>query len=195
MDICRDTSSRNYPSALNRAGRIFSETDFDQGIEHLSVALAEAKRIGDGWFYSSSIIELVETCYRAWQASSDGKYRDLITARESEIDEATRTYNFTDLHGRWRILQGHLLLADGLPDCDDTQLDKAVELFGSGLLELATERVGSHGSALVGQEYNKFHAVFKELPQGAQRRWYQHLVTAWSSQRSTLLLARLEELY
>ena len=195
MDICRDTSSRNYPSALNRAGRIFAETDFDQGIKHLSMALAEAKRIGDGWIYSSSIIELVETCYRAWKASGDGRYRDLIAEREPEIDEATRTYDFTDLHGRWRILQAHLLADDSLADRDDTQLDKAVELFASGLLELATDRVASHGSVLVGQEFQKFHKVFEKLPQDVQRRWYQHLEASWSSRRSTLLLARLEELY
>jgi tetratricopeptide (TPR) repeat protein len=194
MDLCQDNNTRHYPSALNRAGRIFEATDADRGIEHLASAIEEAQRIGDGWFYSSSLIEYVEMCYRAWEKTGELRYRAMITGREAEITEATRTYGFSDLHGRWLILQGHLRVVSSLAGRPE-RLDEAIEFYAEGFVALAGERVASHGSVAVGREFARFRAMFEQLPQDVQRRWYQHLVTAWSNRNATLLLTRLEELY
>jgi tetratricopeptide (TPR) repeat protein/GTPase SAR1 family protein len=195
LDVCQDNNSRNYPSALNRAGRIVEAIDVDRGIGYLADAVSEALRIGDGWFYSSSLIEYVEMCYRAWEQSHDPRYRTMIADREDEITRATGTYKFTDLHGRWLILQGHLLVADSLGGTRRGHLDAAIAKFTEGFPALAGGRVASHGSVAVGREFAKFRALFEQLPQDVQQGWYQQLVRDWSDVDATLLLTRLEELY
>lgn len=199
LDICRESAIRYYPSALNRAGRIFGDTDPDTGIAHLDEAIDEARRIGDGWFYSANLIEYLELNFRAWRETGRRAYRDAITRRVHDVTAAIDTYRFADLYGRWELLQGHLLVHDVLAGDTDQDLDDAIDHYSVGFRWLADERVGSHGSAAIAGEFEKFRELFDRLPEPVQIQWYERLLGDWSApdhaERSTSLLARLEELY
>ncbi|KDN19892.1 ATP-binding protein [Amycolatopsis rifamycinica] len=198
LDICRDYGVRWYPSALNRAGRIFGADDPDSGLRHLDQAIAEASRIADGWFLSASLIEYLELTYRAWSETGDDRYRSLIRERVSDVENAIRHYRFADLDARWRLLQGHLEVHDALrSDRPETLLEAAVEHYSQGFSILAGARVGSHGASAIADEFERFHQLFAMLPQNVQIDWYTLLRDRWAAEgdRSTSLLARLEQLY
>ena len=97
LDICRDRAVRGYPSALNRAGRIYGGDDPGTGLRHLSEAIEQARRLSDGWFWFTSIIEYVELCYRAWTRTEDDRYLEWIAGREPDAAQAMSEYQFPDL--------------------------------------------------------------------------------------------------
>ncbi|WP_372666409.1 ATP-binding protein [Amycolatopsis kentuckyensis] len=200
LDICRDYGVRWYPSALNRAGRIFGEDDPDAGLRHLDHAIAEARRLADGWFLSASLIEYLELTYRAWCETGEDRYRRLIHARVEDVAQAIRDYQFDDLEARWQLLQGHLELHDSLTaDGSESLLDNALDHYSRGFLILAGARIGSHGAAAIAAEFERFHQLFAKLTPDVQSEWYTRLRERWTSpetsSRSTSLLARLEQLY
>jgi tetratricopeptide (TPR) repeat protein len=199
LDICRESAVRFYPSALNRAGRIFAVTDIDAGLRRLGEGIDEAKRIGDGWFFSANLIEYLELNYRAWTSTSEAAYRRAIADRAETVEEAIAVYGFPDLRARWQLLQGHLLLHDALAGAGQDGLNRALEHYSAGFHMLADDRVGSHGSAAIGREFVRFRELFEQLPEATRRSWYEQLRTDWSTEEtaapSTALLARLEELY
>jgi hypothetical protein len=198
LDICRESAIRDYPSALNRAGRIHALTDIDLGLSYLAEAIDEARKIGDGWFLSANLIKYLEFSYQAWIDTERPEYRDGITARVPEVTDAIMTYGFPDLSARWELLQGHLLVHDALASGQHQGLEEAVRHYSLGFRTLADTRVGSHGSEAIAREFVKFRELFNNLPQPVQRSWYEHLLEDWSAadpQQSTSLLARLEELY
>lgn len=204
LDICRDLAIRSYPSALNRAGRIFGDDNIDVGLGYLDESIDEARRIADGWFLSANLIEYLELSYRAWKNTRNQDYRDLIDRRISDVDQAISDYKFPDLQGRWDLLQGHLTLDDALrsgrlDELDNDKLDNAVKNYSNGFIKLADKRVGSHGAAAIAREFHRFRDMFTLLPEDVQAAWYSRLRSAWSDpesgDRSTSLLARLEELY
>lgn len=198
LDICRDQAVRSYPSALNRAGRIFGD-DVDAGLGYLEESVVEARRIADGWFLSANLIEYLELSYRAWTTTGKRGYRDLIDARVTDVVHAISDYQFADLRGRWELLQGHLAVHDALDQRRFGDLDGAARHYSVGFLNLADARVGSHGSAAIASEFQKFRDMFGRLPPEVQADWYSQLRADWSDpesgDRSTSLLARLEELY
>jgi tetratricopeptide (TPR) repeat protein len=108
LDICRDQAVRNYPSALNRAGRIFGSEDPDIGLAYLSDGIGAARRLSDGWFWLANLIEYVELCYRTWVSTKRSGYIDRLAGREHDITRAMNEYEFPDLRGRWYLVQGHL---------------------------------------------------------------------------------------
>lgn len=198
LDICRESAIRDYPSALNRAGRIHALTDIDLGLRNLDEAIDEARKIGDGWFLSANLMEYLELSYRAWIDTERPEYRDGIATRVADVTDAIITYGFPDLSARWELLQGHLLVHDALASGQHHDLDEAVRHYSLGFRTLADTRVGSHGSAAIAREFVKFRELFDSLPQKVQRSWYAQLLADWSaedSQQSMSLLARLEELY
>ena len=85
---------RGYPSALNRAGRIYGGDDPDTGLKHLSEAIEQARRLSDGWFWFTSIIEYVELCYRAWERTEDDRYLEWIVGREPDVAQVMTEYEF-----------------------------------------------------------------------------------------------------
>lgn len=199
LDICRDQAIRSYPSALNRAGRIFGIDDVDTGLRYLDESIDEARRIADGWFLSANLIEYLELSYRAWTDTGKRVYRDRLEARIADVTQAIDDYRFPDLRGRWQLLQGHLALRDALDSGRFDGLDDAVGHYSGGFVTLADERVGSHGSGAIAREFQRFRNLFVELPVEVQTQWYSRLRSDWSDpesgDRSTSLLARLEELY
>jgi hypothetical protein len=199
LSICRDQAIRWYPSALNRAGRIFGKEDPDAGLRYFDASITEARRVADGWFLSASLIEYLELSYRVWTETGDIRYRDRIGARVEDVLEAIREYRFSDLRGRWELLQGHLRVHDAVAAGTTDGLDDALRHYSEGFLVLADRRVGSHGSAAIAGEFERFHYLFAQLPADVQAEWYTTLRDEWSApasgDRSTSLLARLEQLY
>jgi tetratricopeptide (TPR) repeat protein len=200
LDICRDFNARAYPSALNRAGRIFAAAgEVDAGLQHLDEGIAEAGRLGDGWFSSANNIEYVEHAYRAWTDTGEARYRTLVDERRSRVAEVVGAYRFRDIAARWELLQGHLFTTDALRTEDTSDLDNAIAHYSRGFQILSDESVGSHGSAAIAREFERFRTLFDQLPRQTQRSWYTRLSEDWnaedSPEQSTSLLARLEELY
>jgi tetratricopeptide (TPR) repeat protein len=197
LDLCRDLAVRGYPSALNRAGRIYGKEDFDVGLEYLADGIKEGYRLSDGWFWFANLIEYVELCYRAWVTTRRQDYLDQITGHESDIVQAMTEYEFPDLRGRWHLLQGNLLVQHSLHTGDESGLDNALEYYKNGFILMAQEYVGSSGAAAVAHEFGTVGELIKPLPQRIRTEWQAVLRRAWSLQKSgaTLLLAGLEELY
>lgn len=206
LDICHDEAKRHYPSALNRAGRIFGRDDMGAGSDYLAQGIDWARRLSDGWFYSANLIEFVELSYRAWQQTGDDVYLSQIRSRAAEIEQVLNEYKFEDLRGRWLLLQGHLAVHRGLEEGNDTeQLDLGLDHFCEGFALIAQDYVGSSGASAIPGEFRKFRQLFEQLPPGVQVHWRAELRLAWrrvgeeggegEEGGSTLLLARLEELY
>jgi tetratricopeptide (TPR) repeat protein len=196
LDICRDQNVRSYPSALNRAGRIFGQDDFDLGLRYLSEGIDWARRLSDGWFWFANLTEYVELSYRAWAATGEPRYRDEIGRRTNAIAQAMKEYEFLDLRGRWHLLRGHLGIHDALRKPDLDLLDEALENYKVGFALIAGGYVGSSGAASIADEFDRFDALFERLPTDVQGKWRQRLYDAWrGEQGANLLLARLEQLY
>ncbi|HUA27271.1 MAG TPA: TIR domain-containing protein [Streptosporangiaceae bacterium] len=197
LDICRDQFVRAYPSALNRAGRIFGVDDTEEGLRYLADGIECARSLSDGWFWFANLIEYVELSYRAWRATASTEYLVKIDARAPDIEEVMSLYEFPDLRGRWRILQGHLAVHRSLETGDQGLLDTALDAYRAGFAMLAAEYVGSSGASAIPGEFRHFRDVLTRLPQDLRAHWLSDLRRAWTDDPggSTLLLARLEELY
>jgi tetratricopeptide (TPR) repeat protein len=197
LDLCRDQSVRNYPSALNRAGRIFGHDDYDTGIAYLAEGIRTARDISDGWFLLANLIEYVEGNYRAWAGTGDTSYLHAITTREPQVLEALAEYDFPDLKGRWNLLQGHLAIRRWQEDGETTALDEALSNYKVGFSLIAQGFVGSSGAAAIPSEFERFGKLLDKLPDEVRAEWQEELRREWSEigQGTTLVLARLEELY
>jgi tetratricopeptide (TPR) repeat protein len=197
LDLCSDLAVRGYPSALNRAGRIFGEDEPDKALRHLTDGIEWARRLSDGWFWFANLIEYVELCYRTWMKTNDPVYRSRISAQESEIATVGSEFEFPDLQGRWRLLQGHLRVRDSLASGDEGPLQLALEDFKQGFILIAQRYVGSSGASAVPGEFRKLADLIWGLPPNIRAEWQAEFQRAWSAEEygSTLLLARLEELY
>jgi tetratricopeptide (TPR) repeat protein len=201
LDICHDQAKRHYPSALNRAGRIFWRDDVGAGLGYLAEGIEWARQLSDGWFYCANLIEYVELSYRAWQREDDDAYLGQIRTRSAEIEQAMDEYRFADLRGRWLLLQGHLAVHRWLEEGDDHELEQALNHYREGFGLIAQDYVGSSGASAIPNEFRKFRRLFERLPPDIQANWRAVLRVAWrqiggegEEGGSTLLLARLEEL-
>jgi hypothetical protein len=197
LDLCGDLAIRSYPSALNRAGRIFADDEPDQALDYLDEGVKQARRLSDGWFWFANLIEYVELCFQLWLKTDNSDYRDRIAARAREIAAAGADYKFPDLQGRWLLLQGHQRVQDALLSGDESLLGPALEDFTQGFILIAQRFVGSSGASAVAKEFRKLAELIWGLPQHIRAEWQAEFQRAWSEEEygATLLLARLEELY
>ena len=197
LDLCHDLAVRGYSSALNRAGRIFGEEDLDRGLAYLADGIEWARRLSDGWFWFANLIEHAELSYRAWVMTGEQRYIDQIFSRQAEIEQAMLDYEFPDLKGRWELLQGHFDVYDTLRTGDEGTLSDALEHYKKGFALIAQEYVGSSGAAGLPREFERFRELIWQLAPDIRKEWQAELRRAWGGQTSgsTLLLARLEELY
>jgi tetratricopeptide (TPR) repeat protein len=196
LDICRNQQLRAYPSALNRAGRIFGQDDVEEGLSYLAAGIEEADRLRDGWFLFANRIEYAELCYRAWLKRRHESYRDQIERLAPGIRRVMDEYSFPDLRGRWDLLQGHLAIHDAVASEDYSGLDAALDRYKEGFALIAQHFVGSSGKAALPGEFETFAELLLQLPREIREQWQEELRTAWSQlEYSTPLLARLEELY
>ena len=202
LDICHDQAIRNYPSALNRAGRIFGRDDIEAGFKYLTEGIDSARQLSDGWFYFANLIEHVELSYRAWLETREDTYLRQIDSRVAEVEDAMEQYKFADLRGRWLLVQGHLAVHRWLEAGDDSELDAALADYREGFALIAGDYVGSSGASAIPGEFRKFRQLFDHLPPEVKAHWRAEFRLAWEpsgrggeERGSTLLLARLEELY
>lgn len=198
VEICRDRSIRNYPSALNRAARIIGDQSADEGLELLAEGIFQAHRISDGWFWLANLVEYAELSYRTWRSTGDSKYRAEVTRYESQMHRAVSEYEFPDLQGRWEVVIGHLGIHDWWVTRDDRQLDSALRHYAEGFRYIADRgHVGSSGAAVIPGMFESFRDLFGGLPEHVRAEWIDHLRREWSGPGagSTMLLALLEELY
>jgi tetratricopeptide (TPR) repeat protein len=208
LDLCRDLSIRAYPSALNRAGRIFGYDDPVRGLRYLKEGIKVANEVADGWIWLANLIEYAELSYRTWVNTSNSEYRDQIGLLLSDIEQVRRDYSFPDLSGRWDLLQGHLKVHDALATDDEhnraTWLSQALEHYKLGFSLIAGAIIGSHGKAAIPAELKEFSLSLTKLPQATQEEWCEELRVAWSDpeagyiknpKQSILLLAGLTEVY
>jgi tetratricopeptide (TPR) repeat protein len=203
LDLCLAHSIRGYPSALNRAGRIIGFTNPDVGLKYLEDGINEAQRISDGWFWFANLVEYTELSYRQWRRTRRPEHRANIIEKSGQIDQVAEDYSFSDLRGRWSLLQAHLAVNDyfDAEDAGDTgdadKRDGALDHYESGFVNLAKRHVGSSGTASLKGEFATFQSVIAQLPYNVQMAWQAKLRSAWAAAGdvSTVLLARLEELY
>jgi tetratricopeptide (TPR) repeat protein len=198
LDICRDQAIRNYPSALNRAGRIFGYEDTEAGLAYLADGIDWARRLSDGWFWFANLVEYVELCYRAWAKTSErSDYLDAIAARERAIREAMTEYEFPDLRGRWYLVRGHLNVHRWEETGDKRLLRSALGEYRAGFALIAQAYVGSSGASALQGEFRTFADLFSRLPQNVRAEWQNELRRGWHDlpAGSTMLLARLEALH
>jgi tetratricopeptide (TPR) repeat protein len=197
LDLCRDLAVRGHPSALNRAGRIFGHDDADMGLRFLAEGIDVARKLSDGWFWFANLIEYAELSYRAWTETGRAQYRDQIDAVRPDINSAMAEYEFPDLRGRWNLILGHVAIHDWLDTRDSRRLSAALEMYTEGFGLIAGGYVGSSGAAAISAEFETFEKVFGKLPDDIRAKWQDEFRRAWGSleEGSTLLLARLEELY
>lgn len=196
LDLCRDLAVRGYPSALNRAGRIFGAEDADVGLRYLAEGVQEARRLSDGWFWFANLIQYAELCYRTWARTEDESYLGRMRAREPEVAEAMREYDFPDLQGRWDLVRGHVLVRQALAAGNENGLDRALDYYKTGFVLISRDYVGSSGAAAVAGEFKRLGVLVRELPEAVRELWQTELRRAWSEKSgATILLAGLEELY
>ncbi len=200
LGICRDQAVRGYPSALNRAGRIFGADDPEDGLRYLSEGIDWARQLSDGWFLFANLIEYAELSYQAWLATGQQRHRDAISARVPDIEQAMEDYEFSDLRGRWSILRGHLSVRDWLDTANLDTLRMAVRYYEEGFALVANADVGSSGALAIPAMFTAFRDHLDLLPSDVRNEWHDELRRAWSSlppeqASATMLLARLEELY
>ena len=197
LRICQIFSIRAYPSALNRAGRIFAQQDPDQALDYLRTGSVEAQKLSDGWFWFANLIEYAELSYQLWTTGSGREeYRAAILALADEIDQVSMEYTFPDLSGRWRLIMGHLAVADYLRTGAESRLAEALENYRTGFADIAQRNVGSSGAAAIPTQFGAFKRVFALLPDTVKADWLRDLHAHWShSSGAIMLLARLEELY
>lgn len=195
MDICRDQAIRWYPSALNRAGRIYGRDDPRDGLRYFDMSIEEARRVADGWFLSASLIEHLELSYRTWVACDDSYFRGLIDARALEAKDVTAKYPFKDFRGRWRILQGHLAVRDALASGRTGELTAALNHYSEGFGALADGQVGSYGREAVRAEFAELGRLYARLPRDVRSTWCARLTRDWAAAGgSELLLGELARL-
>jgi len=197
LDLCRVLNARAYPSALNRAGRIFGSKDPDRGLGYLEEGAERAQALSDGWFWLANLIEYAELCYRAWSGGGNERYIELIPPVAGKLRETeTAELEFPELRGRWNVLQGHLAINRALAG-DEDALEVALENYRIGFPLVTHGWVGSYGASVIPEEFTKFRELVWKLPPETRAHWRRVLDRSWSGQEeyTTQLLARLVELY
>lgn len=183
VEICRRHSKRALPAALNRAGRIVAETDFDNGLVLLKEGVDAARAVTDQWFYFANLIEYAEHCHQAWMTTGDIKYRQFIDEYAKDIEKASKQQKFPDLQGRWEVLKGHLAAASGLASKSiaesERTFDEALKHYAEGYRLIAVGYQASHGASALGYEMRKLKAVMEKLSETERTRWFKELDDVW----------------
>jgi hypothetical protein len=95
------------------------------------------------------------------------------------------------------LLQGHFGVHDSTDPLDEAGLSRALEHYKEGFVLIARRHIGSSGAASITAELRTLRALMEKLSDETRQKWLRELRRAWTGKESasTLLLARLEELY
>lgn len=197
LDLCDELNARAYPSALNRAGRIFGARDADSGLDYLRKGADAAEALSDGWFWFASLIEYAELSYRAWSETGIERYMDLIGSVTAELTRVTEEYGFPELRGRWDVLQGHVRLEKALDSKDEGDLAEAFGYYKRGFPLITHGYVASFGESVLPAEIQRLGHLIGGLEEETREQWLAELRDAWRGEgvSATVLLARLAELF
>jgi tetratricopeptide (TPR) repeat protein len=198
LEACRILNARAYPSALNRAGRIFGYKDPEAGLVYLREGAERAQGLSDGWFWLANLIEYAELSYRAWAETGESRYREQIQPIADKLRETEEAdLEFPELRGRWNVLQGHLAMHEWLDTGRENVLPIALENYRIGFPLITRGWGGSYGASAIPREFKMFRDLVWKLPAETRVHWLQELSRSWSGleESATQLLARLEELY
>ena len=202
LTICQIHNLRMYPSALNRAARIFGTDDVDAGLTYAEQGIRWGARLSDGWKWTACLVEYIDLCYRGWVSKNEEKYRQWIRDYAAQVDEATAGTDFVDLLGKWNLLQGRIKIQDWIASGQDVSsrdteyLAGAMENYRLGFSLMAETFVGSSSADTIGIEFREFRELFRKLPDQMRAEWLTEFRREWrKSKASTVLLARLVELY
>ena len=170
LEACRILNARAYPSALNRAGRIFGDKDPEAGLGYLREGAERAQGLSDGWFWLANLVEYAELSYRAWAETDEPRYREQIrpiAGKMRETEEAD--LEFPELRGRWNVLQGHLAMHEWLDTGREDVLPVALENYRIGFPLITHGWVGSYGASAIPREFKMFRDLVWKLPAGSAR--------------------------
>lgn len=197
LNLCHELNARAYPSALNRAGRIFGDRTIDVGLDYLMQAADAARGLSDGWFWFASLVEYAELSYRAWTTTTELRYLEQISSAAADLEHVMEEYGFPELRGRWYVLLGHMSIQKALGSQDEHDLMTAFENYRLGFPLITRGYVGSYGRSAIPDEFKRFADFIWKLRPDIRAQWQQQLRSAWSQEgmSATILLARLEELY
>lgn len=198
VEICSEWSVRNYPSALNRAGRIIGHNRPAAGLRLLAEGIEAARRMSDGWFWLANLVEYAELSYRRWKETRDPEDRESITRYAAQVRTAMADYEFAALNGRWQILSAHLLVHEWQDSRNDQLLSTALKEYREGFRKIGERgHVASSGTSVMPGAFKTFEEILRSLPDDIRSQWITLLQMDWSSAGpgSAMLQAELEKLY
>jgi tetratricopeptide (TPR) repeat protein len=183
--LCNEYNARAYPSALQRAGRIYAASGRSkEALDYLSQGIEAARAVSDNWFLVAGCVERAELVYRLWVATNDAVHRDEIFEHQGIVEgmEGTAEYAFRDLFGRWHLLRGHVAWHDGKVGGQASRWQDALQEYTKGFSLIATGYYGSHGISALPREGRVLRKHIAGLPQAEAKRWCDALNEAWKGQ-------------
>lgn len=194
--LCEQNNLRALPSALNRAGRIYTlAEEYEKAIDLFERGITTAKSSKDYWFLAANFVERAELLY--WLVESESgmfdPHRINLDQELIEQMEESADYTFQDLFGRWRLVQGHLAWREGFKTGDRSHWKKALEMYKTGFALIAEGYFGSHGLSAIPGERDKLKRHILELPRDEAFHWCKELYTYWKElkKNSTVKLTLL----
>lgn len=183
--LCSEYNARAYPSALQRAARIYASAGrFEEALDFFAQAIEVARAVSDNWFLVASYVERAELIYRLWETTGDICFRDQIFDDQGIVEEmeGSREYAFRDLFGRWHLLQGHVAWHDGIDGEQSDRWRDALNEYVTGFSLIATGYYGSHGISALPREGEVLRRHIAALPLSEAKHWCSALNEAWSGQ-------------
>ena len=183
---CRDYHMRSLPMALNRGGSIFWEVNPQRSLKHLTNGIAVAQEVADTWMYVANLVELATLSFEQWRRTGESSYRETIHKRQAQAEAAFAELEegaFLELRGRWQVITGHCLLAEGLERGDTNarrrQFDAALSKYSQGYLDIARGYASGRTYGMLQHMAASMLDLMRELGSAEIDRWLEELDGAW----------------
>lgn len=189
---CRDYHMRALPMALNRGGSIFWDVEPIRALGYLAEGIVVAEEVSDTWMKVANLVELATLSFLLWQETGDRTHRETISERHKEISKAFAALEegaFLELRGRWQVIQGHMLLADGLEatgeDGGRKSYDDALAHYIGGYLDIARGYASGRTYGVLQTMAKPMLVLMHQLNQNEVDLWLARLDRAWKSLAET----------
>ncbi|WP_420642382.1 hypothetical protein [Candidatus Leptofilum sp.] len=186
--FCREQNMRDYPSALNRAGRIYElKGDYEQAFTAFEEGIEVAQAAQNIWFLMSNIIEFSELAVQLWHDTEIPEHHEKILKHESLVKtyDQNPEYEFKDLFGRWHLVKGHKAWYEGKQAVKhnkgsaEASWQTAMEEYALGFSMVAQGYYGSHGIGALPKEGERLKHHVLELPVEEGKRWCNYFHQEW----------------